>query len=50
MMIKNIKVKNIESTLTLKKNDEIESGYTSIFLPEVRLRPAFRPAFIPLIR
>ena len=49
-MIKNTKFKDIESTLTLKKNNEIESGYTSIFLPEVRLRPAFRPALIPLIR
>ena len=28
----------------LEKNDEIESGYTSIFQPKVRLRPDFRPA------
>ena len=26
----------------LEKVDEIESGYTSIFQAEVRLRPAFR--------
>ena len=41
MIIKNIKFKT-ESTLTFKKIDEIEPGYTTIFKPEVRLRPVFR--------
>ena len=31
-----------KSQLLLEKIDKIESGYTSIFQPEVRPRPAFR--------
>ena len=41
MIIRNVKFKNKESLL-LEKIDKIESGYTSIFQPEVRPRPAFR--------